>query len=102
MQNTPAPVIKKRSRFRWLLYITFWTALVVSFGYVAITQAGLYSQLQNDLLRVEEETDRALLAHEALQRQIEFVGSDAYIEQQARERLGLVKPTEIIFVNIGQ
>jgi cell division protein FtsB len=37
-----------------------------------------------------------------MEREIAFIGSDAYIEQQARERLGLVKPTEIIFRNLGR
>ncbi|MCL2203181.1 MAG: septum formation initiator family protein [Defluviitaleaceae bacterium] len=92
---------KKRSRFKWLLYVTFWVALVVSFGWLAVAQASQYGTLQNDLARIQAETQRAEDAHELLQRQIAFIGSDAYIEQQARERLGLVKPTEIIFINIA-
>ncbi|MCL2603566.1 MAG: septum formation initiator family protein [Defluviitaleaceae bacterium] len=96
------PAKKKSRRIRWLIYLIFWAALVGSFGWLAIDQASQYSALRNEIEQVKAETERAVSAHEALERQIAFIGSDAYIEQQARERLGLVKPTEIIFRNLGR
>lgn len=94
--------IKKSRRFRWLIYISFWAVLVLSFGFLAMTQASQYSVLQSDLARIQEEIDRAELEHERLRRQLEFIGSDAYIKQQAQDRLGLVLPTQLIIINVGQ
>lgn len=101
-EKAAPPAKKKKSRFKWLLYLLFWLALIGSFGWLAIDQASQYSDLQAEMSYIQAEIDRAVSAHELLQRQLEFIGSDAYIEQQARERLGLVKPTEIIFYNIGR
>jgi len=100
--ETPTPPIKKRSRFKWLLYLTFWAMLVVVFGYVAMAQASQYGSLRHEIAQIELEIERALEAHEALQRQLLFIGSDAYIEQQARERLGMLLPTQIAFRVLGR
>jgi cell division protein DivIC len=102
VEKKAPPQQKKSRRFRWLIYMLMWLALLGSFGWLAIDQASLYSALRSDIERVKVETERALEAYEQLKRQIAFIGSDAYIEQQARERFGLVKPTEIIFRNIGR
>jgi cell division protein FtsB len=94
------PPPKKRSRISWLIYILLWMCLVGLFGTVAMLQAGQYGGLRDEITRLQIETERAAEAYEALQRQIAFIGSDAYIEQRARE-LGLVKSNQIIFRNIS-
>jgi cell division protein FtsB len=93
--------VKKRSRIKWLLYLTFWLMLIGAFGALAMSQASQYNDLQNELARIQAETERAVYVHETLRQQIDFIGSDAYIEQQA-QRLGLVKPNQLILVNIAQ
>lgn len=45
--------------------------------------------------QIEEERERYI---ELLQER-EYMKSDAYIEELAREKFGLVKPGEIIFIN---
>jgi cell division protein DivIC len=100
--ETPNEPVKKRRRFRRVAYLTFWVGLILMFGFLAMTQASQYSVLQSDLARIHEEIERAEMEHERLRRQLEFIGSDAYIEEQARRRLGLVLPTELIFINVGQ
>jgi cell division protein FtsB len=96
------PVKKKKSRVKWLLYLVLWLALIGSFGWLAVDQASQYGGMQAELSQIQAETERAVNAHGLLLRQLDFIGSDAYIEQQARERLGLVKPTEIVFFNIAR
>ena len=96
MQEKP-PQIKK-SRFKWLFYMVFWLALVASFGFLAMAQAGQYSQLQADIARLQHETELAQIEHARLLRQFHFIGSDAYIIEQAR-RLNLVLPTQIVIIN---
>ena len=92
---------KKRSRFTWLLYILFWIILIGAFGWLATAQAGEYSELRNEIARIEADTQRAAEVYEQLRRQLAFIGSDEYIIQQARQRLGMVLPTELMFVNVG-
>ena len=50
------------------------------------------SALQEDINRQKEEG-------EALEKQIKFRDSDEFVEKIARERLNLVKPNEIVFVD---
>ena len=97
--DSPPPI--KRSRLTWLLYIIFWAMLVGSFGWLAMMQAAEYSELRGELARIEADTQRAEEQYEQLRRQIAFIGSDEYIIQQARQRLGMVLPTELMFVNVG-
>ncbi|MCL2364455.1 MAG: septum formation initiator family protein [Defluviitaleaceae bacterium] len=92
------PPTKKSRRLKWLFYLAFWLALVTSFGFLALAQAGQYSQLQADLARLRAETETAAIEHERLLRQFQFIGSDAYVIDQAR-RLGLVLPTEMVIRN---
>jgi len=94
------PPTKKNRRVKWLFYLVFWIALVVSFGFLALAQAGQYSQLQADLMRLQAETAAAATEHERLLRQYNFIGSDAYIIEQARN-LGLILPTEMVIRNIA-
>jgi cell division protein FtsB len=93
---------KKSPRLKWLLFIALWVLLTAAFGYLAMEQASQYSALRNDLERINTEIERARAEHEHIHRQMQFIGSDAYIEEQARRRLGMVLPTELIFKNIGQ
>jgi len=99
--NEKPPTKKTSPILRRLAYFTFWIALILAFGMLATAQASQYADLQNELARIHAETERAELEHERLLRQQQFIGTDAYIEQQARDRLGLVLPTELIFINVG-
>jgi len=93
---------KKSPRFKWFFFIVLWAVLTVSFGYLAMAQASQYAALRSDLERINTEIERAHAEYEHIHRQLQFIGSDAYIEEQARRRLGMVLPTELIFKNIGQ
>lgn len=50
--------------------------------------------MQRDLDRLQEQIAELKAKNAELKRQLSLVQSDAYIEQVARERLGLVKPGE--------
>jgi cell division protein DivIC len=93
---------RKVRRIKWIVFTLLCMLFVGFFGWMAAEQVSEHSVLRAEIERLEEEIERAVEAHELLLRQIAFVGSDAYIEQQARDRLGLVKPTEIIFHNISR
>lgn len=50
--------------------------------------------LQKDIKYIESQLQELSAKNEDLKRQLKQVQSDAYIEQVAREKLGLVKPGE--------
>ena len=68
--------------------------LYIQYGYT------LELNKQNDavLLNIEEEKKNA----EKISKQEEYRNSDEYVEEIARERLSLVKPNEILFVDINK
>ena len=55
------------------------------------------SRVRQDLAELEARIEISKEKHEALEVEIERLQELGYIESQARERLGLVKPGELIF-----
>ena len=76
--------------------------ILTMFGAMLITQAGRYNQLRADLDRIKDDIAREQSIHQDLNNQLAFFDSDAYIEILARERLGMIKPNEIVFRNIAE
>lgn len=70
--------------------------------YASLSFANVLSDLNNaeqTMSALETEIVTARQKNEELTAAIEHAGEDASIEQLARERLGLVKPGEIVFVD---
>ena len=84
-----------------LTCLVFCIALMgATFAYI-VAQAGEYNEL-----RAEQERIQGLIAQEErinqnLELQISVFDRYAYIEQVARERLGMARPNEIVFRNIA-
>jgi cell division protein FtsB len=53
--------------------------------------------VQSKVTRVEREIAAMERRNEAIREQIEYMQSDEYIEKTAREKLGLVKPGDIVY-----
>ena len=84
------------------MYITCWIAILVMFAALIVTQAGTYNELRTDLNRILDEVAQEQAIYEDYNHQVIFFDSDAYIEALARERLGMVRPDEIVFRNIAE
>ena len=71
------------------------------FTVLIITQAIRYNELSAELERINADiaAERAMEAD--LEMRLLFLDSDAIIERIARERLGMVRQNEIVFVNIA-
>ncbi|WP_313885440.1 septum formation initiator family protein [Desulfallas sp. Bu1-1] len=88
---------RRRVRFRFSrskLPVIIFTLLLL---YVSFSLGSRFDQLyamQRDLQAIEAEIKEIKEKNTGLQRQLENLQSDAYIEQVAREKLGLVKPGE--------
>ena len=78
--------------------LTLVAALTVDFGRKALDNYHIQRQVEwlRDQVSIAEQTN------ESLQARLEFVSSDAYVEQMARERLRLVKPGEATIVVVSQ
>lgn len=68
------------------------------FAYTMFTQQQLIDQQNTQKAQLETQLAHLQGSNESLQRQIESTTTDAYIEDVAREKLGWVKPGEILFV----
>ena len=100
-QEQPRKVTKRRRPLILAAYLLFWVVMLVMFSGLIISQAGRYNELRADLEHINSQIATARAEAEYLYLQAILFDSDAYIEQLARERLGLVRPNEIIFRNIA-
>jgi cell division protein FtsB len=66
---------------------------------VLVIQMSTYNGYRRELAAVESDLENERQAHQDLLDRIVYNESDAYIEQQAREQLGLVRPDEILIIN---
>lgn len=89
---------RKTSKLGLFVIIGFF----VYFAYVFIDQQKvLYAkeiEMNSIQMKIEEETK----LNKELKKQKEMLGSDEYVEKIAREKLGMVKPGERIFVDINK
>lgn len=71
---------------------------VVSVFCVLYRQMGKYAELKKEEKAIMAEIEMQKERTAELERLREYYGSDVYIEQIAREQLGLIKSDEILFV----
>jgi len=99
--KTRKPKKKKQKTKYTGIFFVFWLIIAgMSFSLV-VGQAGRYNELREEYERVSSDIARARAMYYSLQLEIEFHDSDAYVERLARERLGMVRPNEIVFRNIA-
>lgn len=68
-------------------------------GYVFYNQQVKINELNTDIALCERKIQEENLESEKLTTTITSMSDDEYIEEVARERLGLVMPSEIIFMD---
>ncbi|NMB12325.1 MAG: septum formation initiator family protein [Firmicutes bacterium] len=92
----------KRPRKRWRITPRFFLfLLVVILIWVGVGFANRYLHivlLQGKIVKVEREIAAIKSRNKAIRQQIEEMQSDAYIEKVAREKLGLIKPGETVYI----
>lgn len=88
----------KGSKLAVLVFI----GLAVYFSYTFISQEAVLDRKNNEMKNVQARIDSEKKQNEALKKQKEKLNTDEYIEKTAREKLGMVKPGEKIFVDVNR
>lgn len=78
------------------------TAFALYFVYIMIWQQVMISEKNGEIKALEEKIDQANQQTEVLQKELENLDDPAYLEKIARERLGLVRPNERVFVDANK
>lgn len=74
-------------------------SVFIYMGYVFYTQQVKINKLDADITLCERKIQEQYLESEKLTNTIASMSDDEYMEEVARERLGYVMPTEIIFMD---
>jgi len=101
MEKTKDPRPRRKKNQYTGIYLMFWVIIIGLSVILIVGQARQYNEYREAYERVIADIARVRAENEDLQRQLEFYDSDAHIEQLARERLGMVRPNEIVFRNIA-
>ncbi|HEY8348531.1 MAG TPA: septum formation initiator family protein [Clostridia bacterium] len=70
-------------------------------SYIAVNQQRLIYAKNLELSKLEDKIAEEKKINEELKKQSKIIESDEYIEKIAREKLGMVKKNERVYVDIG-
>lgn len=79
--------------------------LILLLAYVAFSFGTRFNSLyamQQDVREIQEQVDDLAKKNAQLRKQLEMVKSDAYVEEVAREKLGLVRDGEVRVVPVEE
>ncbi|MBA1334617.1 MAG: Cell division protein DivIC (FtsB), stabilizes FtsL against RasP cleavage [Firmicutes bacterium] len=88
----------RKIRVRHILLVV----LALYIGYTLVYQHIAIRQARSDEAVVREQIRKLEEENERIRAQIEMMQSDQYIEKLAREKLGLIKPGEVMFVDVNR
>ncbi len=77
-------------------------AIFVYLSYVAVGQQKLLNAKSAEMSKIDSKIAEETKVNEELKKEKEMIDSDAYKEKVAREKLGMVKEGERVFMDIGQ
>lgn len=90
----------KGRKFRLAYIVTI--GLFIYFGWILIDQQKIIYSMEQQKKIMETNIEEEKKLNEELKKQKEIVGSDDLIEKIAREKLGMVKKGEKIFVDTNK
>lgn len=90
---------KRKRKNTIVLFVPIWIMLAVFFGSAITMQMSKYHTYKEKERELLAEMDKEREHEEELNKELQYYESDAYVEKVAREKLGLVRPGEILFYN---
>ena len=92
------PATKKAPRFSRFRLVPVLAALaLIYFSVLFISQYSRLVQLRRSLHAIEMDIQSVTMQNEEMNKEIERLNSTSYIEQLARQELGMVRPGEMLF-----
>lgn len=98
--KTKKPTSKRRINYKKLCISILFIALLAYVSYTFVHQQISLSQREEMASNYEKEIENAKLEQEQLKKELENSKDDEYLEKMAREKLGLVKANERVFVDV--
>lgn len=90
---------KKRINIKKLVIRVATVALCLYFVYAVIWQQSMISKKNDEIDELKQQVELATDESERLKQEMEMLEDPEYIERIAREKLGLVRPNERVFVD---
>lgn len=87
-----------RQRFGMKLVLVFFIAMVAYITFSISSQIGRLQAMQNNVETIQSQVEELKHKNAALREELKRIKTDSYVEQVAREQLGLVKPGETLIV----
>lgn len=84
-----------RKRLITLISISF----IIYFILIIFSQQPRIDSLMVEKQKIQEKIREEQVLHEQLQYYLSIIGTDEYVEMMARQRLGYVKPNDIVFID---
>lgn len=88
---------RKKSKFGLIVLTMF----LLYFAYAAVGQQKLIYSKSLEMEKMQQKVKEETKVNEDLNKRKEMMTSDEYIEKVAREKLGMVKKDERVFMDIG-
>lgn len=85
---------KRNPRILWTIVLLLCLFFAISYGARVTAKAKLEATIQQQLTRIDEAKQRQV----ALQQQLTYVRSDAYVEEVARNQLGMVQEGDEVLI----
>ncbi|MCX7711965.1 MAG: septum formation initiator family protein [Clostridia bacterium] len=89
---------RRNSGLRFIVVL----GLLVYFAYIVFDQQKVMQIKKEELKSVDEKIKQEMKLNEELKKQKEAVNTDEYTEKIAREKLGMVRQGEKVFVDIDR
>ena len=89
-------------KFSWHFLRVFVLVFVVTVAVSIVRQAARYQEVKDETASVAAQVKEEKEKQQEFEARREYYTSDAYIEQIAREQLGMVKSNEILYINRGE
>jgi len=89
----------RRIKPRKIIWILIFGVLIVYFAQTVYKEICILGQIKKQQQQLMLEIKKVNEENEKLKRMVNYVKKDEYIEWVAREKLGLVKSNEIIFID---
>jgi cell division protein FtsB len=92
-------IMKKKRKLRVKHFLV--GVVLCYIGYILISQQFMMMRIQKDIEKFSQENKKVEEDNAYLRDQIEYASTDEYKERMARERIGLVKPGETVYIIDG-